>query len=62
MLAEGESIEITKRNRVVGMLTPPPVPAKVKLPDFMGRMKKIYCDKVMKVTWAEFPADRKGRY
>lgn len=62
MLADGESIEITKRNRVVATLAPPAPPAKVKMPDFMGRLKKIYGDRVMKVTWAEFLADRKGRY
>jgi len=53
MLAEGEAIEITKRNKVVGTLTPPAPPERPKIPDFMGRMKKIYGDKVMKVSGAE---------
>lgn len=53
MLAEGESIEITKRNRVIGTLKPPGEPKGIVYPDFMGRLKKIYGDKVLKVTGAE---------
>lgn len=60
MLAEGESIEITKRNRVVGMLSP--VPKKIIVPDFMARMKKIYGDKVLKVTGAELIRQDRDRY
>ncbi len=60
MLAEGEPIEITKRNQVIGTLSPPQ--KKVEYPDFMGRLKKIYGDKVLKTTWADFLAERKGRY
>ncbi|MGA3190192.1 MAG: hypothetical protein ABSF22_24060 [Bryobacteraceae bacterium] len=52
-LAAGESIEITKRNRVVGTLRPVNQPIKVEVPDFIGRMKKIYGDKVLKVSGAE---------
>jgi antitoxin (DNA-binding transcriptional repressor) of toxin-antitoxin stability system len=51
MLAEGEAIEITKRNQVIGTLTP--ANKKVEFPDFMGRLKKIYGDKVLKVSGAE---------
>jgi len=60
MLAEGESIEITKRNQVIGTLSP--VAKRVEVPDFLGRMKKIYGDKVLKTSWADFLAERKGRY
>ena len=62
MLAEGESIEITKRNQVIGTLTPPNIPARVEFPDFLGRLKKIYGNKVLKTSWADFLAERKGRY
>lgn len=62
MLAEGEPIEITKRNRVIGMLTPAHESRKVPLPDFMGRMKKIYGDRILETSWADFLAERKGRY
>jgi len=54
MLAEGETIEITKRNRVVATLVPAGESDKPRhIPDFLGRMKKIYGDKVLKVSGAE---------
>jgi antitoxin (DNA-binding transcriptional repressor) of toxin-antitoxin stability system len=53
MLAEGESIEITKRNQVIGTLSPANSPKRVEFPDFMARLKRIYGDKVLKVTGAE---------
>jgi len=53
MLAEGESIEITKRNQVIGTLTPANFARKAKFPDFMSRLKKIYGDKVLSVTGAQ---------
>ena len=62
MLAEGESIEITKRNQVIGTLIPVDVPKEVVYPDFLGRMRKIYGGKVLKPSWADFLAERKGRY
>ncbi len=62
MLAEGESIEITKRKQVIGTLTPANLRRKVDFPDFMVRLKKIYGDKVLKISWADFLAERKGRY
>jgi antitoxin (DNA-binding transcriptional repressor) of toxin-antitoxin stability system len=53
MLAEGEPIEITKRNRVVATLVPAESDKPRHIPDFLGRMKKIYGDKVLKVSGAE---------
>jgi antitoxin (DNA-binding transcriptional repressor) of toxin-antitoxin stability system len=53
MLAEGEPIEITKRNQVIGTLTPANGSEQVKFPDFLGRLKKIYGNKVLKVSGAE---------
>ena len=62
MLAEGEAIEITKRKQVIGTLTPANGHKKVDMPDFMARLKKIYGDRVLKTSWADFLAERKGRY
>jgi len=53
LLAEGEPVEITKRNKVIGKLVPPEKTKPVEIPDFMGRMKKIYGNKMLKVTGAE---------
>lgn len=63
MLAAGESIEITKRKRVVARMLPPDTPEGVPaMPDFLGRMKKIYGDRVLQISWVDFLAERKGRY
>jgi antitoxin (DNA-binding transcriptional repressor) of toxin-antitoxin stability system len=54
LLAGGEAIEITKRKRVVAKLIPPESEAKpVQIPDFIGRMKKISGNKILKVTGAD---------
>jgi len=54
LLAEGEPVEITKRNKVIGTLVPPEASQKpIRIPDFLGRMKKIYGGKTLKVTGAE---------
>jgi antitoxin (DNA-binding transcriptional repressor) of toxin-antitoxin stability system len=61
MLAEGESIEITKRNQVIGTLSPANSPRKIEFPDFRARLKKIYGNKVLKVTGAELVRWDRGR-
>lgn len=48
MLAGGESIEITKRGRVVAHLVPVP-----PMPDFAGRVASIFGESVLKVSGAE---------
>jgi antitoxin (DNA-binding transcriptional repressor) of toxin-antitoxin stability system len=53
MLADGEPIEITKRKQVIGTLIPASQRKKPEFPDFMGRLKKIYGDKVLKISGAE---------
>jgi antitoxin (DNA-binding transcriptional repressor) of toxin-antitoxin stability system len=44
ILASGEAVEIRKRNKVLGVLTPPPEKRKIKMPDFEARMRKIFPD------------------
>lgn len=60
LLAEGEPIEITKRKRVIATMTP--AATKPKMPDFLGRMRKIYGDKVFEVSWAELLGRDRDRY
>lgn len=62
LLREGKEIQITKRRRVIARLVPakPSVPA--QRPDFLGRLRKIYGRKVLKVTGAELLAQERGRY
>jgi antitoxin (DNA-binding transcriptional repressor) of toxin-antitoxin stability system len=64
LLRSGEEIQITKRRRPIARLTPEPVPelaGRPPLPDFLGRMKEIFGDKVLKVTGAQIISeDRDG--
>jgi antitoxin (DNA-binding transcriptional repressor) of toxin-antitoxin stability system len=54
LLAAGEPVEITKRNKVIGRLLPPEASHKlIQMPDFLGRMKTIYGGKTLKVSGAE---------
>jgi antitoxin (DNA-binding transcriptional repressor) of toxin-antitoxin stability system len=56
MLRSGEEIRVTKRRRVIARLIPdsPPEPSgRPPLPDFLGRMKEIFGDKVLTVTGAQ---------
>ena len=61
LLSQGDEVQITKRRKVIARLSPeqqqrPP------LPDFLGRLKEIYGDKVFEVSGAELiSADREDR-
>ena len=47
---QGEAVEISKRGRIIALLSPPlaPKPARPKKrPDFIGRLKRIYGDQVL---------------
>ncbi len=47
---EGEAVKISKRGRIIALLSPPPVPKPGKArkrPDFAGRLKRIYGNKVL---------------
>ena len=44
-VAEGESVEVSKRGKVIAVITPPVVRPKRSLkkrPDFFARLKRIY--------------------
>ncbi len=48
---EGEAVGISKRGKIVALLSPPPAPPRPKTrkrPDFLGRLKRIYGDKVLR--------------
>jgi prevent-host-death family protein len=47
---EGEPVGISKRGKIVALLSPPPAPKPSKhkrRPDFAARLKRIYGDKVV---------------
>lgn len=64
LLRSGEEIQITKRRRPIARLMPEPVPEladRPPLPDFLGQMREIFGDKVLKVTGAQIISeDRDG--
>jgi antitoxin (DNA-binding transcriptional repressor) of toxin-antitoxin stability system len=43
-IAEGETVEVTRNRRVVARIIPPPVRGsrKIKMPDFVARMRREY--------------------
>jgi antitoxin (DNA-binding transcriptional repressor) of toxin-antitoxin stability system len=62
-LRQGEEIEITKRKRVIAKLVPVRARRRRKqLPDFMGRMRKIFGDRVSEVTGAEIVSEQREPY
>jgi antitoxin (DNA-binding transcriptional repressor) of toxin-antitoxin stability system len=47
---EGEAVGISKRGKVIALLSPPPAPRRTRTrrrPDFLARLKRIYGDKVL---------------
>ncbi len=65
LLLRGEEIQITKRRRVIARLVPERAEgAKTarELPDFMGRLREIYGDKVLAVSGAELISADRDRY
>ncbi|MGA2558525.1 MAG: hypothetical protein ABSF17_02510 [Terracidiphilus sp.] len=65
MLRSGEAVQVTKRRRVIARLTPETGEEGVvrpPLPDFLGRMRANFGDRVLKVSGAEIiSADRDNR-
>ena len=61
LLHLGEEIQITKRRRVIARLVPDAQPA-AEVPDFMGRLRTIYGDKVLAVSGAQLVSEDRNRY
>ena len=61
LLSQGEDIQITKRRKVIARLVPENAPKRV-MPDFMGRLREIYGDRVLEVTGAETVRMDRDRY
>jgi antitoxin (DNA-binding transcriptional repressor) of toxin-antitoxin stability system len=64
LLRAGEEVQVTKRRRPIARLTPEPVPERAgrpPLPDFLGQMREIFGDRVLKVSGAQIISeDRDG--
>ena len=61
ILGEGEEVRITKRRKPIARLVPEP-PVRAELPDFLGRLRKIYGSKIQPVTGAEIVSIDRDRY
>ena len=61
-LAEGEEIEIVKRNKVIAKLVPVTPAPPVEKPDFLARMKKNHGDVILYPSNAELLAEERERF
>lgn len=59
LLREGKEIQITKRRRVIATLVPEPMGEAGVRPDFAARLRKLYGDKVLRVSGAELLAEER---
>jgi antitoxin (DNA-binding transcriptional repressor) of toxin-antitoxin stability system len=62
LLEQGEKIEITKHKRVIAHSRPVKTAPPKTWPDFLGRLRKIYGNKVLKVSGAELLTSERDRY
>jgi antitoxin (DNA-binding transcriptional repressor) of toxin-antitoxin stability system len=61
-VALGETVEITRRNQVVAVLTPPKPKKKKKAPrpDFAVRLKEMWGGKQVVPSWTDALNDERG--
>lgn len=57
---QGMTVEIQRRGQAVAVLSKPKPRKKVKMPDFMARLKAIYGDKVLKTTGTDIVSEARG--
>jgi antitoxin (DNA-binding transcriptional repressor) of toxin-antitoxin stability system len=52
---QGETVQITRRNKVVAMLTPPATEVSGRLvrPDYAARLQRIFGDRILPTTATE---------
>ncbi len=62
LLSQGEEIQVTKRRHVIARLVPEKPAERPPMPDFLGRLKAIYGDKVMAISGAEIIRMDRDRY
>ncbi len=62
LLQQGEEIQITKRRRVIARLVPEKTDPGGPLPDFLGRLRAIYGDKILARKGSDVVAEDRSRY
>ncbi len=62
-MRNGETIQVTKRRRVIARLEPvKSSPRRKGPPDFIALLKKIYGNKIAKISGADLISEQRGRY
>ena len=62
-IAEREEILLTRRKRVIARILPPELSKpKRKRPDFLARIRRIYGEKLLKVSGAELLREERERF
>jgi len=62
LLHQGEEVQITKRRRVIARLVPEGVESSAAVPDFLGRLRKIYGEKMLTKSGAQLLDEDRSRY
>jgi len=62
LLHQGEEVQITKRRRVIARLVPEGMESSTMVPDFLGRLRKIYGEKMLTKTGAQVLDEDRSRY
>jgi antitoxin (DNA-binding transcriptional repressor) of toxin-antitoxin stability system len=62
LLHQGEQIQITKRRRVIARLVPESEQPAAGVPDFLGRLRATYGEKVLAVSGAALVSEDRKRY
>lgn len=60
IVANGESVEIRRRNVPVAVISPIPAKSPAKRPNFRGRLKAIYGDTLLSVTGTDLVSEHRG--
>jgi len=60
MVANGESVEVRRRNVPVAVISPVLPKSPAKRPDFRGRLKSIYGDTLLTVTGTDLISEDRG--
>ena len=59
-VAEGQTVEVRRRNQPVALLSPPNQRPTVQRPDFGARLRSIYGGKRLKTTATSLISDARG--
>jgi len=59
-VANGETVEVRRRNQPVALLSPPRRPSAIRRPDFGARLKAIYGKKTLAITGTDLISTLRG--